>query len=84
MCKLFLDWQQAIRKYCIDNGLDFSKAEKTGKCWGKDVLILQHIDAEKGKSGLRDETPAPVVLVVRKNGNSLKFEQTEHTMQYLS
>ena len=84
MCKRFVDWQQAIQSYCADNGLDFSKAEKTGKCWGEDFLILQHIDLEEGKRGLLDETPAPVVLIVRKHGDSFKFEQTEHTVRYLS
>ena len=84
MCKLFLDWGKEIQKYCIENGLDFSKAEKAGTCWGKDVLMLQHIDPLKGKTGLHDETPAPVTLVIRKTGNGLTFEQTEHTQKYLS
>lgn len=84
MCKLFTDWERAIRAYCEENGLDFSKVEKTGKSWGKDVLMLQHVDAQKGQRGLRDETPAPVVLVVRKHGSGLIFEQTEHTRRYLA
>ncbi len=84
MCKLFLDWGKEIQKYCAENGLDFSKAEKAGKCWGKDMLMLQHIDPQKGKTGLHDETPAPVMLVIRKTRNGLSFEQTEHTHKYLS
>lgn len=84
MCRLFLDWEKEIQKYCDENGLDFSKAEKAGKCWGKDVLMLQHIDPQKGKTGLHDETPAPVMLVIRKTQNGLSFEQTEHTHKYLS
>lgn len=84
MCKLFVDWKNEIHEYCMENGLDFSKAEKAGKCWGEDVLMLQHIDPHKGKNGLQDETPAPVMLVIRKVGNRLVFEQTEHTKCYLS
>ena len=84
MCKLFLNWENEIREYCRMNGLDFSKAEKSGKCWGKDILMLQYIDPQKGKQGLRDEAPAPVTLVIRKTGNKLAFEQTENTRKYLA
>ena len=84
MCELFIDWSKEIHDYCMANGLDFSKAEKSGKCWGKDVLMLQHIDPQKGKRGLHDETPAPVTLVIRKAGSRLVFEQTEHTKRYLA
>lgn len=84
MCKQFIDWKKEIYDYCTANGLDFSKAEKAGKCWGKDVLMLQHIDSQKGKRGLQDETPAPVLLVIKKTGSSLIFEQTEYTKHYLS
>lgn len=83
MCKLFMDWGKEIQEYCIQNGLDFAKAEKAGKCWGKDVLMLQYVDLNKGQNGLHDETPAPVTLIVRKNGNRLVFEQTENTKEYL-
>ena len=84
MCKLFLNWENEIREYCRMNGLDFSKAEKSGKCWGKDILMLQYIDPQKGKQGLRDEAPVPVTLVIRKTGNKLAFEQTENTRKYLA
>lgn len=84
MCKLFLDWAENIRAYCLENGLDYSKAEKSGKCWGKDVLMLQHVDLRKGKDGLRDDRPAPVTLVIRKSKNGLTFEQTENTRKYLA
>lgn len=83
MCKLFTAWGKEIHEYCNANGLDFSKAEKSGKCWGKNVLMLQHIDPNRGKHGLRNETAAPVTLVITKKGNRLVFEQTEHTRRYL-
>lgn len=83
MCKLFIDWRKEIHSYCNANGLDFLKVEKSGKCWAKDVLMLQHIDLQKGKTGLHDETPAHVTLVIRRMGNKLIFEQTEYTKRYL-
>ena len=34
--------------------------------------------------GLLDETPAPLVLLIKKDGSgNLTFEQTEHTEKYL-
>ena len=83
MCKLFIDWENEIKAYCEENGLDFEKAKKMPKCWGKDDIWLQHHDPEKGKNGLRDETPAPIVLKISRVGSTIKFEQTEHTKEYL-
>ena len=86
MCKLFNDWTPQIKEYCIQNNLSFEKAEKMSKCWGKNDVILQYYDEnEENKGlGLLDETPMPIVLCITKNGNELKFEQTEHTHKYLS
>lgn len=84
MCKLFSEWEKEIRAYCKENGLDFAKAEKAGKCWGSDVLMLQYIDPQSGKLGLHDETPAPVTLVIKKMGDKIVFEQTENTRRYLA
>lgn len=85
MCKLFNDWSGEIQEYCESNGLSFDKAKKMCKCWGKDDLLLQYHDPDKGKMGLLDETPALVVLAItRLSDGSLSFEQTEHTRKYLS
>lgn len=84
-CKRFVEWSSEIEKYCAENGLDFEKAKKLAKSWGLDNLALLHYDPEKGKMGLRDETPMPLVLNIKRelDGN-LVFEQTEYTQKYLS
>lgn len=84
MCKLFTDWENEIKAYCIENGLDFEKAKNMPKCWGENDIWLQHHDPDKGKNGLRDETPAPIVLKISCVGSTIKFEQTEYTQKYLS
>jgi hypothetical protein len=84
MCKLFSEWENDIQKYCLDNGLNFAKAKQCGQCWRPGLLMLQHIDTKKGQLGLQDETPAPIVLTIRKDDGSLVFEQTEHTHRYLA
>ncbi len=90
MCKMFDDWSDEIKKYCEDNGFSFEKAKHLSKCWGtvrgcgRDVVILQYHDPQKGKMGLLDETPAPVVLsIFRLPDGHLSFEQTEYTRKYL-
>ena len=84
MCKLFDDWSTQIKEFCENNGLDFEKTKRMSQSWSKDVLVLQFHDPTKGVRGLLDETPSPVVLLVRKerDGNLL-FETTEDTSKYI-
>ena len=88
MCKLFDDWSHEIEQYCKANQLDFEKAKRLSQCWGKDFVALQHFDSNSKSArlglGLRDETPMPVVLVIRKTPKGLHFEQTDNTKKYLS
>lgn len=85
VCKLFEEWSDDIRRFCERHNYSFEKASKLSKCWGKDDLILQYHDPEKGKMGLLDETPMPVVLAIYKRPDGLLlFEETEHTAKYLS
>ena len=84
MCKLFEDWSDEIRTSCNKRNLSFDKAQKLSQCWGSNFLALQYHDPEKGKTGLLNDTPMPLVLLISKTPNGLVFEQTEHTLKYLS
>ena len=84
MCKLFEDWSNEIRQYCMANGLSFEKARNLSQCWGSNFLALQFYDPKQGRNGLRDETPMPLVLLIRKTAEGLEFEQTEFTQTYLA
>lgn len=84
MCKLFSKYEKEIQNYCKENGLSFEKALKMPQCWSKNDIWLQYHDPEKGRKGLTDETPAPIVLKISVNDNIVSFEQTEYTMKYLS
>ena len=88
MCKRFNEWESEIKSYCSKNKLSFEKAKAMSQAFGKDILILQYYDANnesiKRGLGLLDETPMPVVLLIRKEKNNLIFEQTEYTRKYLS
>lgn len=84
MCKLFSKYEKEIQNYCEKNGLSFEKASKLPQCWRKNDIWLQYHDHEKGKNGLQDETPAPIVLKISIRDNVVSFEQTEYTKEYLS
>lgn len=84
MCKLFEDWSDDIQQYCQKNNLDFDKAKKLSQCWGSNFLALQFHDPEKGKMGLLDETPMPLVLLISKTPDGLVFEETEYTQKYMA
>ncbi len=86
MCKLFDEWAPQIQRYCEKNNLSFEKAKNMSQCWGKNDIILQYYNKESKKKslGLLDETPMPIVLKIVKTDSGLKFEQTEHTKEYLA
>ena len=86
VCNLFDEWSEDIKQFCLKNNYNFEKAKKMSKCWGNNMLALQYYkyDPLKAKEGLRDETPLPLVLMIKKESGKLIFEQTEFTSQYLS
>lgn len=83
MCRLFTKYEEEIKNYCKANGLNFEIAKTLPQCWGKNDIWLQYHDPEKGKDGLRDETPAPIVLKIIIDNQKVSFEQTEYTKKYL-
>ena len=84
MCARFEEWKNEIREYCEKNNLSFQKATQMVKSSNADSLVLQHYDPKKGKKGLLDETPMPVVLWITRGKNGPIFEQTELTQKYLA
>ncbi len=83
MCRLFSKYESQIKSYCIENGLDFEKLSSFPQCWGKNDIWVQYHDPSRGKNGMKDETPAPIVLIISVNGGNVTFTQTEHTGKYL-
>ena len=79
----FEEYAGAIEEYCKKSGLSFQKAEMMCRASGKDDLLLQYHDPKKGELGLINETPAPVVLIMRVANGTPFFEKTKHTDKYL-
>ena len=84
MCKLFDELRSQIKEYCEKNDLSFEEAEKMSQSWNKTTVVLSSCDPTKGANGLLDDTPSPMVLLIRReNDGSLTFEKTEFTEKYL-
>lgn len=80
----FEEWKNQIREYCRKNGLSFIKASEMIKCSNNNMLVLQYYEPGSGEMGLFDETPMPAVLMVFRDGEGVRIEQTEHTKKYLA
>lgn len=86
MCELFVKWENEIKNYCVNNGLNFKTLQNMSKSYSKDILFFQYFDknANHSSKGLNDETPSPVVLFMYVENSKVRFEQTEFTQKYLA
>lgn len=79
----FDEIKKTVETYCKNNNLNFDKLCKLVKSWGKNIFTFLYHDPNKGKNGLYDETPMPLVLSVERVDGKLVIEQTEHTKKYI-
>lgn len=79
----FKDWEKEIQSYCDRMNFDFEKLKKLSKGNGLDFLIFVFVDTEKKMNGLMEDTPSPVILIVKKKKDEILFETTEYTDLYL-
>lgn len=78
-------YHDEIRNYCQAHNLSFEKTIASVKGCNDDSVFFQAlVKSEKSRTGLRNETPLPVVLIMKKVGTRVVFEQTEHTKHFLS
>lgn len=75
------DYLEEIEEYFQENGLDIKKLKGLYRVRGTNFIAYQHPD-EDGKIGMWE--PMPVVILIEKDGDKLKFEQTEYTRRYLA
>lgn len=76
----YWDKQKAeIEKYCITHNLSVKKFRLARKSYGpNDFFVLADTPANYDEN-----EPLPPALIVKKQGNELKFEQTEYTQKTL-
>lgn len=70
--------------FCESNKISAEKALLMPRCYTGDELYIQTYDRETATNGLKGNTPAPILMVVRKMNNSIDFELTEKGKEVLS
>lgn len=84
MCKLFDEWSNEIQSFCDENQLSFEAAKNLSQAWNKNTVVLYFCDKHNNSDGLMNDTPSPMVLLIRREKDGrITFEQTEHTQKYL-
>jgi len=81
--KILETYKNEIEKYCEENNLAAEKVFHSARSYNNVRVFLQHVDHERGKLGLLDETPADITLAIFLENGKLRFEQTEYTRKYL-
>lgn len=81
---IIVENENEVEEYCRINNLDSEKLFDSPMCFPEAATFVLHADPEKGRGGLRNETPCPITLKVFKTNSGLRFEQTENTQKYLA
>lgn len=79
--KIFNEFKDSIREYCHMNQIDADRLLRLPKFGQEDYMAFQ--SPRPTEMGLLDETPAPIVLWVFRDGDGIRCEQTEYTEQYV-
>jgi hypothetical protein len=73
-----------IEKFCESNKLNFAKVMDSPQSCSENMLAVQHWDESVGANGLLDETPAEIILLAKKTGETIVVEKCENTDKYLA
>jgi len=83
--KIFKEYRDAIKIYCVQNKLCFDKLRASPCCYDdEELIILCSVgDPEREKLGLLDDIPSPSTLEIYLENGKLRFVQTDITHKYL-
>ncbi|MBR6029180.1 MAG: hypothetical protein IKP40_08810 [Clostridia bacterium] len=83
---LFRTHREQISAYCATHGLSYAKLKKCGITGLNQKNIFQYWNRnpDSTKTGLMDNRPAPIVLIVERTEDGLRFTETEHTHEFIS
>lgn len=78
------EYKNELQEYCFNNNLDYSKLMSAVKGFSDNKMSFYVASGTSNGQGLNNETPARIILTIRKVENKAVIEQTEYTKQYLS
>jgi hypothetical protein len=75
---------EQLNDYCKKEGLSASKIMKSPKSYNKNIMVIQHYDETKAGEGLRNNTPAKILLTIKKSKEGILFESSDDIKEYLA
>lgn len=74
-----------LERFCTLNQISVEKVLKSPKSYNEKMMCIQHHNSGVGKNGLNDETPAKILLIIKKNTDGkIEFYPEPDFKQYLS
>lgn len=75
--------EEILIEYCNKNGLSLEKLNKCPRCCNQEMMFIQQISDNISGTGLKDETPAKVLLTIKRTDAGIIFEPSEDIKEYL-
>lgn len=76
--------ERALREYCQKNGYSFQKLRSLPRCGNEKVLFIQVLPEESSGRGLRDDTPAEILLTLEiRDESKVVFTKGKNADKYL-
>lgn len=77
-------YKHELQEYCSNNNLDYDKLMASVKGFSDNEMSFYVASSTSDRQGLNNETPAHIILTIRKTANNIDIKQTEYARQYLS
>lgn len=77
-------YKHELQEYCLNNNLNYDKLMASVKGFSDNKMSFYVASGTNDRRGLNNETPAHIILTVRKTANNIDIKPTEYTKQYLS
>lgn len=66
-----------LKNFCEDENISVETVFALPKCYSSDFMFIQTYDKKNATKGLTDNTPADIVLIIRKGETGPEFELTD-------
>ena len=78
MNNFILEHIDELENFCAQNNISVETILNSPKSFNKNIMYILQQDPAAGSKGLNDETPAKVLLIIRKKENKLEFLNPEN------
>ena len=79
----YLKNNRIYEDYCSEHGIDSDKLLKSPASYNKTMIVFQNPKMNNHINGIKDETPAKIIMRITKNNDGLSFEPSEDILDYV-